>query len=119
MTEDEFRKKIIFICGVDAKRMLLCKGKYNLYYRCPRYDRRNRSPGQKACTNRMSIRERNLLLDRLWRAYENSTFAPGLRGEEGDVVYEVNELNDFYITVCIINTRTVRQEVIGRDRDDV
>ena len=67
----------------------------------------------------MSIRERNLLLDRLWRAYENSTFAPGLRGEEGDVVYEVNELNNFYITVRIINTRTVRQEVIGRDRDDV
>ena len=99
--------------------MLLCKGKYNLYYRCPRYDRRNRPPGQKACTNRMSIRERNLLLDRLWRAYENGTFVPGLRGEEGDVVYEVSELNDFYITVRIVNARTVRQEVIGRDRDDV
>ncbi|GAB6402349.1 hypothetical protein IMM1_35810 [Pseudocoprococcus immobilis] len=67
----------------------------------------------------MSIRERNLLLDRLWRAYENGTFVPGLRGEEGDVVYEVSELNDFYITVRIVNARTVRQEVIGRDRDDV
>ena len=35
------------------------------------------------------------------------------------MVYEVSELNDFYITVRIVNTRTVRQEVIGRDRDDV
>lgn len=105
MKSRNFKRETVFVCEKDRKRLLLCKGKYSLYYRCPNYELKNRGPNENVCMNRMSIYDRNLLIDELEYLNDEEKLIVGTEGCINAIRYKVIDINNTFIIVSIFHKR--------------
>jgi len=58
--------------GGEEVVMTLQQGPKNLFYACPKYHPENRSEGECACANRISLKEFEKMLDRIFAVLEKA-----------------------------------------------
>lgn len=108
-----FRKQTIFLCGFDGTPLILTKGKYGLFYRCPKYFHEHRGPKDCVCTNSFSLRDQENLFAELEWLEEEGKLKNGTTGRIGAVKYEITEVSDALIRLTIINIKVKPRK--GRD----
>lgn len=99
------KKDFVFFCGLDKKRLILADGKYSAYRRCENYEFRNREKGEAVCMNRLSLQETATLRSDLEEKMATEGIAEGDVGMAGHISYEIGEINSYFITVYIVNTK--------------
>lgn len=102
----DFRKQVIFYCAHDNAYMGLVQGKYGIYYRCEKYFFQKREPGERVCTNYLSLDGQDHLYEELSRLEEKDLLKKGAKGVVDSVYYEIAEINDELIKVKIHNARS-------------
>lgn len=103
------RKNLIFFCGIDGCRFNLTSGRYSLYYRCPRYESIHRKNTEKACMNRLSPTDLEILYSIFEEYIESNSLTTGLHDNYLHLEYKVTDINEFYIKVFVINKRFVKK----------
>ena len=86
-----------FFCGVDGDRLMLTKGKYSLYYRCPRYELKNRKGDEGVCMNRLSIDDQELMFSELENLDDDDEIVKGVTGQIRHLLYEIADVNEDYL----------------------
>jgi hypothetical protein len=104
----DIREDAIFFCGVDGARFFLTKGKYSLYYRCPKYELKNREGDEVVCMNRLSIDDQELLFSELEDLDDEDKIKEGLTGQIRHLLYEIVDVNEDYIKVYVINKNKIK-----------
>lgn len=104
------KEDTVFRCGIDGKPFKLVLGKHSLYYRCPNYELAERGAGNKVCMNRMSLKDVNMLCDELEKMQKENRLAVGEGGKRIHLLYEIEEIDEDYLSVYVINTHKIKIE---------
>lgn len=104
----DVRADAIFFCGVDGARLMLTRGKYSMYYRCPKYELKNRVGDETVCMNRLSLDDEELLYSELEDLDDEDNIKEGISGKIRHLMYQVAEVNSSYIKVYVINKNKVK-----------
>lgn len=102
------KEETIICCGVDGDMLRLCPGKYSLYYRCPRYEFKNRNRDEKVCMNRLSLSDAEIIYSVLEDMEDEGRLKAGESGRIMHLAYEIAEVNEMYIKVYVINHKKVK-----------
>lgn len=103
----DLKEDAIFCCGIDGKELKLVMGKHSLYYRCPNYEKEEREEEDEVCMNRLSLKDLDILYAELEQMRFDRRIKPGEHGRKIHLVYEIAEVNPFYIKVYVVNTLKV------------
>lgn len=87
----DLRNTTVLYCGKCGAKLELIPGKYSLYYRCMRYDRKNRAEGEKSCPVKISLTDAELLYTELENLEFDGDLQNGVKGRVGNVNYTVRE----------------------------
>lgn len=104
---DNIMERILVKCGIDGKTLKLTKGRYSIYYRCPNYESSEREPGKKACMNRLSLKDAEILYAEIEKIEARGNANTGTGGTVGHLAYEIGEVNERYMVVYVINTSKI------------
>lgn len=104
----DVREDAIFFCGVDGARFMLTRGKYSMYYRCPKYELKNRVGDEQVCMNRLSLDDEQLLYSELEDLDDEGKIQEGVVGKVRHLMYSIDEVNESYIKVYVINKNKIK-----------
>lgn len=85
----------------------------DIFYSCPKYYEENRTYGEKACGNRISIRDYQKMVehisDILEDSYRNRSIVnlTGMKWKNNSVEYEIIQHTGSQIVIAVKNTRTI------------
>lgn len=109
----DFRKQVVFFCAHDGAYMGLVRGKYGLYYKCDKYFFENRIPGERVCTNYISLRDQESLYAELEWLEEEKMLKVGTTGKVGSVKYKITDIDDMIIRLAVENIKKKRKKEEG------
>ena len=95
--------RVVFVCEEDKAMFELVKGKYNLYYRCMKYDRENRQDNENVCMNRLSLKDAYMMYSILEDLENKGRLTAGASGREKWIDYKIISADDELIFVTIYN----------------
>ena len=109
--------KISIVCGCHKHPVPMephdGKDGKDMFYSCPKYYEENRDYGEKACGNRLSIRDYEKIVkhisDILEETYKNrgTICLTGLKWKDNSIEYEVIEHSGSKIIVAVKNNRII------------
>lgn len=97
-----------FYCSRCNVRLKLVKGKYSIYYRCPKYELKHREYGDTVCTNSISIQKAYKINEILQKKYDDGDLHIGISGKVEFIKYEVVSIATEEIKVKIKNLQKLR-----------
>lgn len=104
------KNNIEYLCKYHNCTFKLVKGKYSLYYRCPKYEFQYRKPGEKVCTNSVSLKVLDQIGDEIEKLYNDGLLRVGYCGKYRNIKYKVQVVSRNYIEVLIINMDKKRED---------
>ncbi len=85
---------IRFFCNDDNCELRLVMGRYSLMYGCPRYYKSNRLKNEKICQTDISVYEKQLIVEKLNKAYEEKELFEGSTIEVFPRTYTILLINE-------------------------
>ena len=110
---DDYRSCVILCCGVDKQRLEIAQGKHNLYLRCPFYNKEKRPHDTRPCMNRISKSDANRVYDYIEGLDFDNELTVGKTFRLVNIDAKIIDINDYYITVEIINRHKIKNTSIN------
>lgn len=102
-------KQIINIyCGVDGERLKLVKGKYSIYYRCPKYEKDNRDEYESVCTNNISLKDKQYICSIIQEKYNQGLLRENYEHNYMHIRFRIVSINKNEIKVLVINKKKIK-----------
>lgn len=100
---------VLFCCGTDFAPLRLTVGPYGLYYRCLRYDRKNRPETEPACLNQLSVYHAQLIEDRITALRREGKMKEGLTEDLSHYTFTVLQVRPHFILIAVENHKKQRK----------